>query len=553
MAILAGSCSRSRWPVGARSRAEKGRPNFGPPYRFWSALFSGRGSRPRPGTTGPCELRDLRDDSRGAVMLIGLFMALSLIGALWFVIGIGDAIVFRDRGQELADAAALSSATIHARGMNFIAAINIIMLCLASFYLLAAMVADFLILVLAPAVALTGVGALGPAEAIEAAGWDVMFFAWDYAEGIAPILEALGIGQAVVAMTAPWVGSATGMDVATKAYDENNQGFVAFALGPSNVPGFGLTGGFGKGGGSGTFKAPDATSVKSLVRGIDATLGLPVAFEKNQSLCVRSAGMVLEAFKRFAESIPVIGYVMKLKFVSGIIEGLIGAASNTLGLVHCNEALPPWGLYGPKKMADSNGHSAFQVYGIAMNGKLVDDSGRKVQMGEGPKLGMGGTTQTVSAGYQAQAEFFYDCEDKWLDSSCNGNFIGVAGFGIYKWEHAIYSMKWKARLRRYSSPLQTAFDNVIGRFVNALFGTNMQGFLKGLPGIKKVNGILDGWAKQLGKIDPALAGTLKGKTLGQGVYDAIQKTLFDVGKRESKGPIIRGITGADGVEQGTFH
>src|SRR6185503_6919480 len=88
--------------------------------------------------------RHLVGDQRGAVLIIGLFMALSLVGSLWFLIGIGDAIVFHDRGQELADAAAYSSATIHARGMTLIAAVNIIMLMLVTVFIFAKLIADFL-------------------------------------------------------------------------------------------------------------------------------------------------------------------------------------------------------------------------------------------------------------------------------------------------------------------------------------------------------------------------------------------------------------------------
>ena len=51
----------------------------------------------------PQPLAALRDDTRGAVMMTGVFLAAVLIGALWFVIGIGDAIIFRDRMQEAAD------------------------------------------------------------------------------------------------------------------------------------------------------------------------------------------------------------------------------------------------------------------------------------------------------------------------------------------------------------------------------------------------------------------------------------------------------------------
>src|SRR5215472_18606442 len=90
----------------------------------------------------PKALRRLHGNTEGAVMLVGLFMGLFLIGCLWYMIGIGDAIVFRDRMQEVADAAAFSSAVVHARGMNFLVAINLVMLAMAGLYLVLALITD---------------------------------------------------------------------------------------------------------------------------------------------------------------------------------------------------------------------------------------------------------------------------------------------------------------------------------------------------------------------------------------------------------------------------
>jgi hypothetical protein len=66
-------------------------------------------------------------DTRGAVLVAALFMAAALVGALWYVIGVGDAILYRQRMQDAADAAAYSGAVIHARGMNLIALVNVVM------------------------------------------------------------------------------------------------------------------------------------------------------------------------------------------------------------------------------------------------------------------------------------------------------------------------------------------------------------------------------------------------------------------------------------------
>jgi hypothetical protein len=54
-------------------------------------------------------------------------MAMFACGALWYLIGVGDAILYRERVQDGADAVAFAGAVYHARGMNIIVTLNIIM------------------------------------------------------------------------------------------------------------------------------------------------------------------------------------------------------------------------------------------------------------------------------------------------------------------------------------------------------------------------------------------------------------------------------------------
>ncbi len=75
------------------------------------------------------ERETLRDGTSGAIMVLGLFMALFLVGALYFLMGIGHTVMFRERMQDASDAAAFSAAVMNARGMNLIALINILMAC----------------------------------------------------------------------------------------------------------------------------------------------------------------------------------------------------------------------------------------------------------------------------------------------------------------------------------------------------------------------------------------------------------------------------------------
>lgn len=71
--------------------------------------------------------KELREDESGAMMVIGLFFAFFLVGALYYLLGIGQAVMYRERLQDAADTAAFAGAVFKARAMNFIALINMIM------------------------------------------------------------------------------------------------------------------------------------------------------------------------------------------------------------------------------------------------------------------------------------------------------------------------------------------------------------------------------------------------------------------------------------------
>jgi hypothetical protein len=60
-------------------------------------------------------------------LVVGVVMGALLVGALWNIVSVGDAIVWRERLQDAADAAAFENAVWNARGMNVIVFLNIIM------------------------------------------------------------------------------------------------------------------------------------------------------------------------------------------------------------------------------------------------------------------------------------------------------------------------------------------------------------------------------------------------------------------------------------------
>jgi hypothetical protein len=75
----------------------------------------------------PPLLRRLQRDDDGAIMVIGVFMAAVLVGAIWYTWGLGEAMIYRQQLRQGVDATAFDSAVIHALGMNMLAMMNITM------------------------------------------------------------------------------------------------------------------------------------------------------------------------------------------------------------------------------------------------------------------------------------------------------------------------------------------------------------------------------------------------------------------------------------------
>jgi hypothetical protein len=76
---------------------------------------------------------------RGAMFVLGIPLCFLMIGLLYFVIGLGEDMLLRERMQDAADASALSAAVVHARGMNLIALVNQLMAALVSLLIMVRM------------------------------------------------------------------------------------------------------------------------------------------------------------------------------------------------------------------------------------------------------------------------------------------------------------------------------------------------------------------------------------------------------------------------------
>ena len=76
---------------------------------------------------GTSRLAELRADKSGAIMIMALMMAVFLVGMLFYLVGLTEAVVFREKMQDASDSGAFAAAVTNARGMNLIVLLNIIM------------------------------------------------------------------------------------------------------------------------------------------------------------------------------------------------------------------------------------------------------------------------------------------------------------------------------------------------------------------------------------------------------------------------------------------
>ncbi|MBO6934821.1 MAG: hypothetical protein JJ863_07595 [Deltaproteobacteria bacterium] len=90
-------------------------------------LLAQTSSGPRATEEPPEERPSLLADKSGAVLLMGLFMCVFLVGMLYYLVGLTDNILFREHMQDASDTGAFAAAVTNARGMNLIVLLNLIM------------------------------------------------------------------------------------------------------------------------------------------------------------------------------------------------------------------------------------------------------------------------------------------------------------------------------------------------------------------------------------------------------------------------------------------
>lgn len=462
----------------------------------------------------------LRHDTRGAMMVSGLFIALFLVGCVAYLAGMARAIVHRDAMQEVADHAAFSSASMHALSMNFVAALNLVMLVMVVVHLMLGIVSDGLILIGIAVAIFDGGSTLDAGMRVRDKAWIPYF-----RDVLKPTLPALSKTQSALSLAAPWIASMTSFDT-VRRYSIGGEHPSAYCIGPSQLPIAKVDELLGHAqqveGRGRRPKAPERASHERL--------GLPVRDERSRYLCERlfettvaragsiahDAGSrsargsalgkaataaskaplglgsgvptpekaVASAWRTF-ETLAVdrycnsgrdtgafaelakqqLGLVAALPGSSDVIEATLEPAVKALADSKVDPGFDPlWGEDGPKVMWEpaTNGSDWLQLWSYVPGAQRDDPPAPLVALvRRTSQREVGGSGPVPSPArpppvFFAQSELYFDCASRWESPDCND------GEGATIASRATFAMRWRARLKRVRRP---SFGGPLADFV----------------------------------------------------------------------------------------
>ncbi len=325
-------------------------------------------------------------DKRGAIMVLGIFMACVMIGWMWMMIGLGDAMIWRDRTQEAADAMAYTSAAVQARGMNFIAFLNMIMLVITAIYLGMAFIyniTDFLLVLVGlqddggPCIAgqclppsscsfrddakyvveaLLSESGIGEILAMLPGFCEVSNIVRPIHDTVGPalknydvfmgrVLPPIASAQKLVARVAPWVGSGVATLTGMNYTDWGKQRYGT-AISSTLVPASGIPAPIINWDKVQKWKADTTTPYTQK----DGRLGLPVEDNDMSLICKLDGKIIINGIMSLANSMTggLVNTIKNLPIIGTIINGIIDMVSDTMAEAYCSADAE--GLFGGSVM-----------------------------------------------------------------------------------------------------------------------------------------------------------------------------------------------------------
>jgi hypothetical protein len=430
---------------------------------------SGYGRRPDP--QARARTAALCKDTRGAIMVIGLLASILLLGVLWMVIRLGDAIAARDQAGAAADAIAFSTAVVHARSLNLIALLNILTAAILAVRVVLR-VLELAIVILAIPTFGASLAALPPVLAVDEAS----------IPGINAAVMSLGTSAQIVATSVPAMARAAATyigrryqplvkdAIVTNAGAESLEGVMGLPIDvdttgdqecghaasfmpdmlkkPLSMIGFGwLASAVSKPARKIVGTGPTALFFCGMGMNLPSdgpgsslpgTEDLAKQAEENCKKQVTDAG--LDPLSREGQD-----HYRQCKATSSDLVNAAGAAAGQVAAQLANEAL---GLILPTTMGIKdwqNGDPYWQILAVPTLDLSSMDPNAMVSLAAFGKASVGGIPKGVDRA-MAEAEFYYDCTDYWEDGDCGGP------------EEPMWNLRWKARLVRtdVNSPMVKA-------------------------------------------------------------------------------------------------
>jgi hypothetical protein len=351
-----------------------------------------------------------RADERGAVLTFGLFLAPFLVAAVYYVVATANVMMQREGLQAAADASVFAPAVVSARGMNAIAAINVLMMCIMSVVIP--------VRALLPAyMEVASMGCWGPCSCIRTA--DAARAATELSarsvmveQRARDLLTALSDAQESIAERAPHQGVE-----AAKESARRTSAFLASGV------------------------SPDVYSSSLSKKG--CRYGLPVEDDSFRAVCKRTKPYVNDVATRIAgQTLHTFGMCLSGPWALALAaDDLSNPESGSM----CREAAsPPCSGSGPhpKKVSDGavNGSDHMQFWS-RVEGHSFDAPRSGVEVGG--KTKGSAFDQALDVGI-AQSEIYFDCSSGWASCNKNGD--------------ALWDTRWTARLRRVRAP-ELSFTN----------------------------------------------------------------------------------------------
>jgi hypothetical protein len=280
----------------------------------------------------------LKDDARGAILVAGVVMGTLLVGGLWHIVSVGDAIVWRERLQDAADAAAFENAVWNARGMNVIVFLNIIMsaamailvalrgLIMITSALLAALYAAtaacaFAWVPTGITQALCALSLYGPRIIQPANQWAIRTER-QVTPHVERFIRKIQTAQEIVATVTPLIGAKESLLKTTAEYEMTAAGLSA-ALLPSNPRGA---------------KPVIVPSQRDSMPRIGRGVSLPVSLDGDWKLCEKAGEFVPNELMAWLNQAGIDGEVLDM--AGGFVRNLAGGIAGSLPAVFCGPKSP---------------------------------------------------------------------------------------------------------------------------------------------------------------------------------------------------------------------